>query len=467
MPAQSAPRTFSLLRAFSLWSLGLIILLAACAAWAMSRFVTDRMLWRDATLTAEFMQSVIVTPEVVATLTGEAGEGPHAVFVQQMNDIGVMPDVIRANVYNGRGRIAWSSDKRMVGQTPGDNDELEEAMRGKLVMHRGRTDGSDHEKPEHRFLARSVGEFVETYVPVRDPVGKVVGAVELYRIPRELFDTLRTGRVMIWGSALAAALVLFGALFWIVRTGDRTLRWQHQRLLETGRLAAVGELAASVAHGIRNPLASIRSSAELALDADPHDLTRSAHDIIASVDRAERWVSDLLRCAVPPEIAVGIGSADPSLAATTAFEEYIEEFRRRELDAHLDIESGLPRVTGTTDTLTQVIASLLANAAEASKPGVRILLAARRHGPGVLVSVQDNGAGIPREDLHRVFEPYFTSKARGLGLGLPLARASVERMGGHIMIDSAPARGTIVRIALPAAAPTASVDVLADARQAA
>ncbi len=452
MPATAAPRAFSLIRAFSLWSIGAIVVLAACAAFAMSRFISDRMLMRDAQLTAEFVSSVIVTPEVVATLSGRGADVPRNLFVQHIRDLSSMPDVLRANVYASDRRVAWSSDPRLVGQAPGDNDELEEAMAGKLVMHRGRTDGSDIEKPEHKFLARSTGQFVETYVPVRNAEGQVIGAVELYRIPRALFDTLRRGTQLIWGTAALGAALLFAALFWVVRRGDRTLRWQHDRLIESERLAAVGEMAASVAHGIRNPLASIRSSAELALDADPRDLSRSAHDIIASVDRAERWVADLLRCAVPPAQAAAGSSADVSLAATTAFDQYREEFRQRHLDARLEIEPGLPHVRGATDALTQVIASLLANACEASANGAQIRLAVRRQAGGVRIAIEDQGSGIAEADLSRVFEPYFTSKARGLGLGLPLARAAVERSGGSLSIASAAGRGTVVRIELPGAA---------------
>jgi signal transduction histidine kinase len=451
MTDPTQPRGFSLLRAFALWSAAVIVVIAACAALALTRFVSERMLSRDATLTAEFMQTVIFTPEVVSTLSGQGQPGERGAFVQQMREMAGMPDVIRANVYERSGRIAWSSDPRLVGQTPGDNDELAEAWEGKLVVHRGRTDGTDLEKPEHRFLAASAGQFVEIYVPVLDGERRVVGAVEMYRIPRTLFATLRQGTQWIWASAALAAVVLFGALFWIVRRGDRTLRWQQTKLLEAGRLAAVGEMAASVAHGIRNPLASIRSSAELALDADPRDLTHAAHDIISAVDRAERWVADLLRCAVPPAQSAGVGTADAALAATTAFEQFREEFARRGAVARLEIEPGLPRVAGSTDAILQVIASLLSNATEAVRPGDPVDVRLRRHGRLVRIVVEDRGPGIAAEDRERVFEPYFTSKARGLGLGLPLARSTIERLGGRLTLASEPGRGTTVTIDLPVA----------------
>lgn len=462
MPAPTdPPRPFSLSRTFAIGSLVTILALTACAAAAMSYFVSQRMLLRDTELSGEFINSLIVTPAVVATLRGEPIE--RKVFVEQIRELGAMPDVIRANVYDPRGKVTWSSDKRLVGQTFPGNHELAEAMAGKVVMHRGRPDSEDLEKPEHRYLAKVAGGFVESYVPIRAPGGEIVGAVELYRVPHALFETLRQGTWLIWGAAGVIAAVLFGVLFGIVRRGDRLLRWQNERLLESGRLAAVGEMAASVAHGIRNPLASIRSSAELALDADPGDLARSAHDIIASVDRAERWVSDLLRCAVPPEGAQAGQSTDPGLAATTAFDQFREEFRQRGLVARLQIEPGLPRVAGAPDVISQAVSSLLANACEASPQGAPLMITVRRQGSGVAIAVDDCGCGIPKDDLARVFEPYFTSKARGLGLGLPLVRATVERLGGRIGIDSKPGRGTLVHIELPVAgaAPAASAPLAA------
>ncbi|MCP5266873.1 MAG: two-component sensor histidine kinase [Burkholderiaceae bacterium] len=443
-------QSYSILRTFAVWAVLSIAVLAAIAAYQMNRFVAERMLRHDAHITGEAMTALIVTPKAVRAMLGDGSEATRREFLEQIRLLSSMPHVLRANVYDRAQRVLWSSDPRLVGHIPGKNDELDEALQGKLVMHRGRTDGSDLEKPEHRYLAQSIGEFVETYVPIRDSQGQVVGAVELYRIPVELFATLKEGTILIGIGALIGAAALFAALFWVVRNGDRTLRWQHERLVESSRLAAVGEMAASVAHGIRNPLASIRSSAELALETDALDLRREAHDIISSVDRAERWVADLLRCAVPPDGDESQASADAALATSTAFDQYRDEFTRRGIHARLAVAPRLPRVAGSTQGLAQVLAGLLANAAEATPAGAGVRVSAQPQGRGVRIEIIDEGGGIPPGDLERVFEPYVTTKARGLGLGLPLARTSVERVGGRIALASSPGHGTTVTIDLPA-----------------
>jgi len=100
--------------------------------------------------------------------------------------------------------------------------------------------------------------------------------------------------------------------------------------------------------------------------------------------------------------------------------------------------------------LTQLLGSLIANAMEALNLNGEIAIISRLSPEGrVVAEVSDNGPGIAPEDMGRLFKPFFTSKARGLGLGLPLVRRVVERLGGVVEVESAPAKGTTVRLHLP------------------
>ena len=102
--------------------------------------------------------------------------------------------------------------------------------------------------------------FVELYIPLRETsTGPVIGVVELYRIPFALARAIDAGTVLTWMISLGIGLFLYGVLFWIVRRADRLIRSQQERLIESETLGALGEMASAVAHGIRNPLASIRS----------------------------------------------------------------------------------------------------------------------------------------------------------------------------------------------------------------
>ena len=133
-------------------------------------------------------------------------------------------------------------------------------------------------------------------MPIFDVHGRrIVGVVELYKVPADLFETLAEGRRLIWLAAVVAAAFLYAALFWIVLRAQRIIEIQGDRLVESESLAVVGEMGSAVAHGLRNPLAAIRSSAELALESPLPDQAREcAQDIVAQVDRLEGWVRQLL-----------------------------------------------------------------------------------------------------------------------------------------------------------------------------
>jgi two-component system sensor histidine kinase HydH len=205
-----------------------------------------------------------------------------------------MPDVVRANVYGRDGTVLWSTHAPFIGEKTGPNLELDRVLAGALQIEAG-TVGD--EKQEHvSFEGRADGTpFIEVYVPVRDrPGGTVIGAVELYKMPRALFAAIERGNQLVWLSAAAGALLLYGTLMGLVRRASRVMREQQARLVAGERMSVLGEMAGAVAHALRNPLASIRSSAELIEGADPALVAECAGDIMREADRLDDWVRDFL-----------------------------------------------------------------------------------------------------------------------------------------------------------------------------
>jgi signal transduction histidine kinase len=360
-----------------------------------------------------------------------------------------MRDVLRANVYGRGGLMVWSSDASLIGRSFSDNDELEEAMAGELVVHAGRIDDAERAKPEHEGLSHSVLFFVETYIPVRTADGTVVGAVELYKAPLALTEAIHQGRVRVALVAIAGGLVLFLGLFGLIRRADRIMRAQHAQLIEAQTALALGELAASVAHNIRNPLASIRSAAELCLD-DPAGLgAEQAREILQDVDRVSARITELLRLSAPGPQASEPVPLGPLLQGLAA--EQGAAFERRGHRLLLQPAADLV-VRGDAGLLGQVLRSLLANAREAlpdGTPGWCLVRVGRSGKSSVRIEIEDSGPGMAPEVLEQVFRPFFTTKPQGLGLGLPLARRIVERMGGRLLVQAASQGGTTVRIELP------------------
>ena len=436
---------YKLLRRFSLLSLLSVSLVFGVCSLLVTDFLTRHMVHRDAVLTMEFLQSVVDVENEIAYGEGRLPDLGDRHFEQFFTHVSRLPDVLRANIYTPDRNVIWSSDPKVeVTRRAAVNPELEHALRGYLEYEMGIA-GPDDPKPERAHLSVRPVEFVELYVPLRDRSRDVViGVAELYRVPTGLFDSISEGVRLIWTFGLVAGLLLSGALFWIVRGADRTIRDQHDRLIETERFAAVGELSAAVAHGIRNPIASIRSSAELSLHDAPPSAAEALQDIISEVDHLERWVRELLAYSHPDR--GGNTSADLGVVVSRADDAFRRECERRSIELRSQVPSVVPAVAGDEALLEQVLCSLYANAIEAMPRGGKLHVAAEvanRRG-AVRLTISDTGHGIAPAQVARLFTPHATTKPKGMGLGLSLVRHIVRRLGGDVHIESVPHQGTRV-----------------------
>jgi len=441
-------KPFRLTRRFAFVGLVSIGLMSVVVALSLSRFLTERMLRQEAVLTMEFIHSLVLV-ENASTYFREGRTGAPEV-ASTFNHVGNMPDVLRASAHSLDHRVIWSSDKAIVGRQFPDNPELERALAGELVVHEA---FEDHhaDKAEHASLKQDIGYFVEIYFPVRDADGQIVGAVEIYKTPRALFEAIRAGERAVWIGALLGGLFLYLALFWLVRRADELIRHQQDQLVQSETLAAVGEMGSAVAHGIRNPLASIRSSAELSLETADAFGREAATDIIAEVDRLEGWVRELLSYARP------VAEKPTAVAVAELVSVQVASFGRGAQRQSVALSSAVAPDVGAVEAdpllLGQVLSSLIANAFEAleqGRSGGRIEVGAARTAGRVRIWVQDDGPGMTADQLARVFKPFYTTKSKGLGVGLPLARRIVERFGGHIDVSSRPGKGTRVELSLRA-----------------
>ena len=443
---------FNLSRWFAIVGLVSISTVAAASALLLSHLLTERMLRQEGQMTMQFVQSLVTTESTLPGYFTGAQTRDAAELESALRHIAAVPDTLRANMYNREHVLIWSTDPNLVGRKFGSNPELDAALAGRLVVHRDAEDDVKPHKEEHVDLSEEGDYFVEVYVPVRDgPRGGVIGVVELYKSPKALAEALRTGRIYIFIGAALAGLFLYLALFSLSRRADAVIRAQHERLLESEILATVGEMGSAVAHGIRNPLAAIRSSAELALDGPPESARETAQDIIAEADRLEAWVRNLLSYARP------LGDAHEAVALPAlvdgAINHFAREMEKRNISGRCALASDLPLAKGDSFLLGQVLHSLLANAVEAIEKGGTIeiagnTVAAQRR---VELTIRDSGPGMTPDQLKRAFTPFYTTKAKGLGVGLALAKRIVERFGGCIRIDSAPGRGTAVCLSMPIA----------------
>jgi signal transduction histidine kinase len=447
--SQIAP--FRLLRWFAGLSAIVIVLIAWANAWVVSSFLADHLFQREAAVSRDFVQNVLVSDGSINHLTHPDDPELQRSFYKSIEHLSKMHDVLRTNVYGRDKLMLWSTTQSLVGQRFDDNDELVDALKNELVVHAGRITPEIRPKDEYAGLSPRANYFMEIYIPVTLPgTGEVVGVVELYKAPLALTQAVQEGDREVAMAAVVGALALFLSLFWLVRRADRTMREQHTQLLEAETMAAIGELASSVAHNIRNPLASIRSAAELSLESPEDHGAESARDIIGDVDRISARITELLRLSRTG--ASAIQPTDMVALLQDCVADHQNTFRRRQQELVLDSQVAPAVCTVDAHLLQQVLHSVLANASEAMPDGrhcrVRVSEVPRKT---IRIEVSDTGAGITPEVLKDVFRPFFTTKPQGLGLGLPLAKRIVEGFGGQMTLDSQPGVGTTVRIDLPKA----------------
>jgi signal transduction histidine kinase len=437
--------SFNLRLWFFLTGFGVIATLASLFAVTMSNFIFEIMVDREVEVTRDFLQSVVRAERLDASVFAPAAlhdnEGIRS-FARHIQDL---PGTLRANIYAIDRSILWSTDAALIGRRFDDNDELRAALTGKLL---GEVVEADTDaKTEHAALnVGDLGYFIEAYIPIRGRENGIVAVVELYKLPVALDAALRSGRRIVWLSAAGGALVLFVTLFWIVRRAAILIERQQLALSQMEALAALGQMAGGVAHNLRNPMAGIRSSAEL-IQLETPDATGLAADIVGEVDRMERTVRQLLeftRSEAPtPQRVDPLGLVTDTLALQRPALErdgitvLVTDRRRRKQGVHVD-----------PVLIAQAMTSIVVNAREAMANGGRLHIELRDVGARLHIVYTDNGPGVPADIMHRISEPFFTTKTRGLGLGLALARRIVERFGGRLEIANAPGGGASVRIEL-------------------
>ncbi|MCI4428206.1 MAG: two-component sensor histidine kinase [Burkholderiales bacterium] len=441
---------FALTRWFAAVGALAIGVFSLAMGWLLSSFLEARMLERDAAISRDFVQSIANIQQVVGFFRDPNG-APAPSVTEFFAHVAAMPDVLRANVYAPDRRVLWSSRPELIGKTFPANDELDEALKGRVVVNR-EVDEQPDTKAEHQGLASPGNQFVENYLPVFDDKSHgLIGVIEVYRQPVALFAAIASGQRLVWLSSAGGGAFLFFALVWFVRRTERALQEQQRRLVDAETLAIVGEISAAVAHSIRNPLASIRTSAELQLEIGGDD-SGVFREVVRNIDRIEHLVRTLLTYAADPSDHQA--SADIGAVLRDAAERFAPDLRTGGRGLELNVANDLGTIGADPVLLAQVFNSLIANAVEAIAAGGHVRVSARREGAQALIEVADSGAGIPAEQLQDIFKPFYTTKPRGLGLGLPLARRIVQRLGGQMQIESLPGRGTTVALRLPFAAPT-------------
>ncbi len=228
----------------------------------------------------------------------------------------------------------------------------------------------------------------------------------------------------------------------------------HTQLAQAEKLSAVGEIAASVVHEVKNPLSAIVSYAQLGQEAEKIE---AARDLFKQIEGNAWRSSDVLQTLLAyarMEKAIQT-RLDPAAVARDALRLLRHQFLLKQIEVETSLPEGLPFVLGNANQLQQVLVNLMMNAAHAMERGERKVLGvtAEVQGEAVAISVRDTGVGIAPADRQKLFRPFFTTKParQGTGLGLSVSQRIVQEHRGEIRVESEPGRGATFSVVLPRA----------------
>jgi signal transduction histidine kinase len=425
---------------------------------ALAHFVEQAILEREWTSTGAFVRAAAhdhLRPQDFGAGRSVPPPDSQDRLEEFTRQVRRLPEILRLVVYGPEGQPLWSDAERNF--QPRDSAAVRAALAGRTeaALEPGTQAGR---------------ERIALYVPVTFPgEGRVAGAVEAYVDASRVVAGVRRARAILWGLAAASGALLYLALYGIVWRASRTLRTQHaalarraeelgrtnaelralqDQLVAAERLAAFGEVTAAVAHGLGNPLAAIRASAQVALLDAEGPVRDQLRQIVADTDRLRdrmRALLDLGRPVEPRSVPTALDAAVRSAMALVRDRSAAQGVR-----VDVDVPSDLAKVRLDPARFEEALLCLAGNALDAMPAGGALRLTAVPGAGDVELRVEDTGPGMSSAALARAFEPFFTTKPGGTGLGLALARKLLEATGARLTLESG-SGGTRATIALPRA----------------
>ncbi|MBN1850980.1 MAG: GHKL domain-containing protein [Deltaproteobacteria bacterium] len=358
------------------------------------------------------------------------------------------------NVYTANGIIGYSTDSRLFGKEPKKTQGFEEAMKGEkssIVL-------SDEDDLWGLEIAKLEGrKVIRTYIPFHPPgTDFLIGVFEIVQDITEQYKSITTFQYYVFGLSILIMSLIFLTLLFIVHKAEQIIRHRtkEQQELEaqlhlSERLASIGEMVAGISHEIKNPLGIIQSTAELLgqLPNTDDKKKRLTNVITEETSRLNEKIMEFLDFARPQALNL----------QECRLEEIIKKnisFLGPELEKkHIRIENNLNgrsfKILADQELLYRAFLNIFINAIQAMVGDGTISVHISKEKDVYLIEIKDTGSGIPDKALKKIFNPFFTTKQKGSGLGLSIVKKTIEDHQGTLRIESKVNEGTLVSIQLP------------------
>jgi len=450
----------SLLRWFSIVSFVLISTIAIGLGSVSTRFLVIESLERDALLSAQFIQTIALGEirhhelagmrmgEVLAPaqygMSDEISQNRHRARAEFLDHLAHLPDSLLINIYSPLRTVMWSTNPQLIGQKYLNDPALEAAFNSKDRVST-KYSLADERRPEQQFLLAPKMFFIESYIPLLDDLGNTLAVVEIYKEPADLSERLNRGHWVIWLTTAVGGLLLYFGLYWIVRRASIQLASQEAQLVANKTHMGLVEMSTAVAHSLRNPLACIRSSAELASEMEYQPARKNIDDIVSQVDRMSQWVHELLLCLRP--IRGEAELVEPMMVLQATLAGFDAQLAQSGIQVEFKDEPTL-RIISNPLLLSQILNSVIANAIEAMHGGGKLTIEANmdKTHQWLHLIIGDTGNGTSRQQEMMAFKTFYTTKQGKLGIGMIMVKQLMESFGGDASLTHHEQHGTSVRL---------------------
>ena len=483
----------------------LLIALILCVALGTSTYLTKKN-WEQQAIQEAMTKATIMSATIMNSIIVEMSGFCQKDVQKIVANVGAVPEMDTVRIFDEDGIITYSADPDEVGRAVDSldyeiyqSDKRSSPFKSEDSEHRSfcmvqpienalecrRCHGQEKEilgvldvcvsmaETEKRIAGNSRFLFASTFTTV----GLVVFAISLslwLLVNRPVNRLVQTMAKAQKGDLKARAKIrrkdelghlaqsLNSMLSQLDESDQELKRYHAEQMKRADRLATIGELAAGIAHEIKNPLAGIAGATQvLARDFSDDDPRKQVtQEILKLIERLDTTIKDLLDFARPKMPEVAPTDLGDLLSRTLFLINGMPEKKARGVKIEVDIDPDMPMVPVDPDQLRQVFLNVAVNAVQAMPGGGTLTINMRAEadrelaqihpaGDFVMVSFADTGSGIEEDKLRSIFTPFVTTKTQGTGLGLPITMRIVEQHGGRITVESAPGKGSIFRIYLP------------------
>lgn len=362
------------------------------------------------------------------------------------------------NIFDMDNTVSYSFDKELIGKTNLGGSAYRKAIQGKFNTEL--VQAGNFWKILIGFPSES---RLVSFAPLRAEgsmarlSGPILGVIEIVQDMSD--DTAKIFRFQI--QVIISCMVIMGILFvvliFVVKKGEAIIQKRaleqirlKEELSRAQRLSSLGEMVAGVSHEIRNPLGIIRSSAGLLKKKmeklDPKNMIPDI--IVEESERLNNIITDFLNYARPREPNLSICKVEQVIDKNIAY--LATQLSENGCKVDTRIDDNLPEIMADSEMLYQAFLNIFLNAMQAMPDGGKILVNILPVNGNMAIRIEDDGNGIDTEIMEKIWDPFFTTKEKGTGLGLGIVKNLIEAHGGNMNIENRTERGARVTIQLPA-----------------